>query len=434
VVTRPAALPFPSERMPSPGLLAERLFQTRARTSALAEPLGIEDQAAQAHEDASPTKWHLAHTSWFFETFVLEPFLPGYRIFDDRFAYCFNSYYEAQGERWPRPLRGLLTRPTSVEVQAYRCHVDEALHRLSEIGRTEEPEIAARLELGIAHEMQHQELILTDILALFALEPLRPAYRDGLVLREHREARDPAFVSYEGGLREIGADGRGFAFDNELPRHRVFIEPFALADRLVTNGEWLAFMEDGGYRDARLWLSDGWRIVQGDGGRAPLYWEERDGGWLQMTLLGLQAVDPAAPVCHVSYYEADAFARWAGKRLPTEIEWECATANLPVCGNMLGQAALRPLPAPRRDGVAQMFGDVWQWTQSAYSPYPGFRPTAGALGEYNGKFMCNQMVLRGASCVTPDAQARATYRNFFYPHQRWQFSGLRLAQDACIPR
>ncbi len=434
MVTRPAAQPFPDEGTQAHATLEQRLLDTRATTLALAAPLGVEDQAAQAHEDASPTKWHLAHTSWFFETFVLKPFLPGYRIFDPRFNYCFNSYYEAQGERQPRPLRGLLTRPTLSDVRAYRAHVDEGLLRLSEIGRTEEPEIAEKLELGIAHEMQHQELILTDILALLALNPLRPAYRDGPSLREHHAARDPIFLSFEGGLHEIGACGPTFSFDNESPRHKVFLEPFALAERLVTNGEWLAFIEDGAYRDPRLWLSDGWRTALQEGWLAPLYWEERGGTWLQMTLWGLQALDPAAPVCHVSYYEADAFARWAGKRLPTEAEWEIAAQSLRVEGNMLGHGALRPLPAtentgPRQGGLSQMFGDAWQWTQSAYSPYPGFRSTAGALGEYNGKFMCNQMVLRGASCVTPDAQARATYRNFFYPHQRWQLCGLRLARD-----
>jgi formylglycine-generating enzyme required for sulfatase activity len=469
VLTRPAARPFPDKA--TCGASEQRLFATRRRTQELANPLGVEDQAAQAHEDASPTKWHLAHTSWFFETFVLLPFLPGYRIFDERFNYCFNSYYEAQGDRQPRPLRGLLTRPTLHEVRAYRSHVDEALHCLSDKGHADEPEIAARLELGIAHEMQHQELILTDILALFASSPLRPAYREGShskssastppvslretpspggegsaysqrspdpvvdpVLREHHEPSGPTYTVFEEGLCEIGADGSGFAFDNERPRHKTFLDPFALADRLVTNGEWLAFIADGVYGEPRLWLSDGWRCVQGEGWHAPLYWEARDGVWLQMTLLGLQPVDPAAPVCHVSYYEADAFARWAGRRLPSEAEWEIAAAGLPARGNMLGHGALRPLPAPRQAGLTQIFGDAWQWTASAYCPYPGFRPAAGALGEYNGKFMCNQMVLRGASCVTPDAQARATYRNFFYPHQRWQFSGLRLAQDACIPR
>jgi ergothioneine biosynthesis protein EgtB len=428
-VTGPAALLFSDDTNAPRAGLEQRLLDTRARTKELACPLGVEDQCAQANEDASPTKWHLAHTTWFFETFILLPFLPGYRTFDDRYNYCFNSYYEAEGERQPRPLRGLLTRPTLPEVQAYRAHVDDALRRLSGLGRVEEAAIAEKLELGIAHEMQHQELILTDILALFAANPLRPAYRDTTLLRAHHEARAAAFLPHEGGLREIGADGSGFSFDNERPRHEAFLEPFALADRLVTNGEWLAFIEDGGYRDPRLWLSDGWRKVEERHWRAPLYWEERDGTWLQMTLFGLQAVDPAAPVCHVSFYEADAFARWAGERLPTEAEWEIAATSLPVCGNMLGEDTLRPLPAPRHDGITQMFGDVWEWTASAYSPYSGFRPAAGALGEYNGKFMCNQMVLRGASCVTPNAQARATYRNFFYPDQRWQFSGLRLARD-----
>lgn len=430
MVTRPAARPFPDERAPAPGTLEQRLFQTRARTRAQAEPLGIEDQSAQAHEDASPTKWHLAHTTWFFETFVLEPFLPGYRTYDARYNFCFNSYYETQGARQPRPLRGLLTRPTAVDVRAYRSHVDDGLGLLSESGCADTPEVAARIELGIAHEMQHQELVLTDILALFALNPLRPAYRDGAMLREHRKARHLAFTTFEGGLREVGAEGPGFGFDNESPRHKVSMLPFRLTDRLVTNGEWLEFIADGGYRDPRLWLSDGWRIVRDEDWRAPLYWEDRDGHWMQMTLWGLQTIEPAAPVCHVSFYEADAFARWAGKRLPTEFEWEYAAANLPVRGNMLDHGPLRPLPAPGHAGLTQIFGDVWEWTQSAYTPYPGFRPDPGALGEYNGKFMCNQVVLRGASCVTPDDQARASYRNFFYPHQRWQFSGLRLADEA----
>jgi ergothioneine biosynthesis protein EgtB len=428
VLTRPAARPFPDKAID--GALWPRLFATRARTQELAAPLGIEDQAAQAHEDASPTKWHLAHTTWFFETFVLLPYLPGYRLFDDRYGYCFNSYYEAQGDRQPRPSRGLLTRPPASEVRAYRAHVDEALRRLVESRRMEDPDTTARIELGIAHEMQHQELILTDILALFASQPLRPAYRDGPCLHESRSARDIAFHACEGGIVEIGAEGTFFCFDNEQPRHATLLRPYKLADRLVTNGEWLTFMADGGYRDPRLWLSDGWQVARRENWRAPLYWEEHDGAAMQMTLLGLQPVDPEAPVCHVSFYEADAFARWAGKRLPTEAEWESAAGHLPICGNLLGEDALRPLPAPPRQGFSQMFGDVWQWTRSTYAPYPGFRPAAGALGEYNGKFMCNQMVLRGASCVTPDAQARATYRNFFYPDQRWQFSGLRLAEEA----
>lgn len=410
--------------------LEPSLVRTRGRSLDLAAPLGIEDQAAQANEDASPTKWHLAHVTWFFETFVLTSYLPNYEIFDERFNYCFNSYYEAQGPRQPRAMRGLLTRPTCFEVRAYRAYVDEALQLLFSRGVADDGEVARRIEIGVNHEQQHQELLLTDILSLFALNPLRPAYRDGAPLRAHQEPQTLTWTGFAGGRRTIGHAGEGFAFDNEAPRHEVLLRPFKLADRLVTNSEWLDFIADGGYRSPALWLSDGWARINGEGWRAPLYWEERDGQWLQMTLWGLQAIDRAAPVCHVSFYEAEAFARWAGKRLPTEFEWEAAAAQVPVCGNLLGSGALRPLAAPQGEGLRQMFGDVWQWTQSAYSPFPGYRPAVGALGEYNGKFMCGQMVLRGASCATPDEHARATYRNFFYPHQRWQFCGLRLADEA----
>ena len=410
--------------------LAAALFRTRAQTQALAAPLGVEDQLAQANEDASPTKWHLAHTTWFFETFVLQPYLPGYRVFDPRFNYCFNSYYEAQGERQPRALRGLLTRPTLPEVTAYRAHVDAALEALF-AGAAHDDEAARRIEIGIHHEQQHQELLLTDILSLFALSPLRPAYRAAAAPPVSPCAPEPSkFLDFAGGIHAIGHAGAGFAFDNESPRHDVLLRPFKLADRKVANAEWLSFMQDGGYRTPALWLADGWARVVRDGWRAPLYWEERDGEWLAMSLAGVQSIDAAAPVCHVSYYEADAYARWAGKRLPTEFEWEAAAANLPVDGNMLDAGALRPLPAPPGGGLRQMFGDVWEWTQSAYAPYPGYRPGDGALGEYNGKFMISQQALRGASCVTPDAHARISYRNFFYPHQRWQFCGLRLADEA----
>ncbi len=385
---------------------------------------------AQANEEASPTKWHLAHTTWFFETFVLEPFLPGYRIFADRFNYCFNSYYEAQGERQPRAIRGLLTRPTSLEVQDYRAHVDDALQTLFTSASADDPTVRDRIEIGVNHEQQHQELLLTDILSLFALNPLRPAYCETPPLRARRELEPLAPISLDGGRHAVGHAGSDFAFDNESPRHDVLLRPFKLADRLVANGEWLDFINDGGYRRPSLWLSDGWEKIAKEGWRAPLYWEQRDGQWLQMTLFGLQSIDRAAPVCHVSFYEADAYARWAGARLPTEFEWEVAAKDVPVAGNMLGRGALRPLPAPPGSGLRQMFGDVWEWTQSAYTSYPGYRPVAGALGEYNGKFMCGQQVLRGASCATPDRHARTTYRNFFYPHQRWQFCGLRLAIEA----
>jgi len=421
--TRPGPLPDPQE-------LADLLFRTRRQTARLAAPLGVEDQAAQANEDASPTKWHLAHTTWFFETFVLEPFLPGYRSFDSRFNYCFNSYYEAQGPRQPRALRGLLTRPTCFEVRDYRAHVDDALRALFAGAGAEKDEILERVEIGVHHEQQHQELLLTDILSLFAQSPLRPAYREGGPLRARHEAEPLRFLAFEGGQRAIGCAGDGFAFDNEGPRHDVLLRPFQLADRLITNAEWAAFMSDGGYRTPSLWFADGWARVARDGWRAPLYWEERDGQWLEMTLWGLATIDGAAPVRCVSYFEADAYARWAGKRLPTEFEWEIAAAGVAVAGNMLESDSLTPLPAPSGSGLRQMFGDVWEWTQSAYSPYPGYRPAEGALGEYNGKFMCGQQVLRGASCATPESHARRTYRNFFYPHQRWQFCGLRLADEA----
>ncbi len=416
--------------LPAPNDLAESLFRTRRLTACLAAPLGVEDQAAQANEEASPTKWHLAHTTWFFESFVLQPFLPDYRVFDARFNYCFNSYYEAQGPRQPRPLRGQLTRPTCFEVRDYRAHVDEALRALFASPLVENEEVLKRVETGIHHEQQHQELLLTDILSLFALSPLRPAYREGGPLRARHEAEPLCFIAFEGGQRAIGHAGADFCFDNEAPRHDVLLRPFQLADRLVTNAEWQAFMADGGYRAPALWLADGWARVARDGWCAPLYWEERDGQWLQMTLWGLQTIDGAAPVCHISYFEADAYARWAGRRLPTEFEWEIAAAGVAAAGNMLAADNLTPRPAAPGSGLRQMFGDVWEWTQSAYAPYPGFRPVKGALGEYNGKFMCSQQVLRGASCATPDAHARRTYRNFFYPHQRWQFCGLRLADEA----
>jgi ergothioneine biosynthesis protein EgtB len=412
----------------------QRLFATRQLSLDLAAPLSPEDQVVQAMEDASPTKWHLAHVTWFFETFILQHHLPGYRIFDEKFNFCFNSYYESQGERQPRPKRGLLTRPASAEVLAYRAHIDEGLQALYARGVDPHGEVARLVEVGINHEQQHQELLLTDILALFAQSPLRPAYREAPHLPQRNEAPSLAYIGFDSGIREAGHCEEGFHWDNEAPRHKVLIHPFRLADRLVTNGEWLDFMEANGYANPALWLADGWTTVALEGWRAPNYWEEHDGGWHQMSLRGLQPLDPAAPVCHVSYYEADAFARWAGKRLPTEFEWEIAAEALPAMGNTLGSDALRPQTAPehpsgRCDRPRQMFGDVWEWTQSAYLPYPGYRPPVGALGEYNGKFMVSQQVLRGASCVTPDGHSRATYRNFFYPQQRWQFMGLRLAED-----
>jgi ergothioneine biosynthesis protein EgtB len=417
------------------GTIEARLLETRALSLELAQPLSPEDMTVQAMDDASPTKWHLAHVTWFFETFVLAKHLPGYRIFDETFNYCFNSYYESQGPRQPRPRRGVLTRPSAERVLAYRAHVDEGLAALFRHDGADRAEVARLIEVGINHEQQHQELLLTDILALFAANPLRPAYRPRRPRAVEAAEREPSafgWIAFNGGIRQVGHDGPGYAWDNETPRHDTLIHPFCLADRLVTNGEWLSFMADGGYRMASLWLSDGWAAVNREGWRAPLYWEERDGAWLAMSLEGLNPVERAAPVAHVSYYEADAFARWAGKRLPTEFEWEVAAQGLPVTGNSLATRALRPLPADEsaEDKPRQMFGDVWEWTGSAYLPYPGYRPLAGALGEYNGKFMVSQQVLRGGSCATPAGHTRATYRNFFYPHQRWQFMGLRLATEA----
>ena len=409
--------------------LQARLFETRTLSRDLAAPLSAEDMCVQPMDDASPTKWHLAHTTWFFERFILEAHVPGYKVFDDRFNYCFNSYYETQGRRQPRQHRGLMTRPTAEDVAAYRRHVHQALRGLFTDGIASRGDIADLIEIGINHEQQHQELLMTDILSLFAVGPLRPAYRDRSEPSRTEAAAPLTWSSFEGGISEIGHGGLGFSWDNESPRHEVLVRPFRLANRLVTNGEWLEFMAAGGYREATLWLADGWAQVKREEWDAPLYWEQQDGQWSQMGFDGMQPVDEAAPVCHVSYFEADAYARWAGKRLPTEAEWEIAAQDVEPVGNTLGTGNLRPMRA-QCDGLQQMFGDVWQWTQSSYSPYPGYRPPEGAIGEYNGKFMVSQQVLRGASCVTPDHHSRATYRNFFYPWQRWQFLGLRLAEDA----
>ncbi len=390
----------------------ERYRAVRRRTEALAAPLSAEDQAAQSMPDASPTKWHRAHTTWFFETFLLTPYLAGYRVFDPRFGYLFNSYYEALGPRQPRPARGLLTRPSATEVTAYRDHVDAAMARL--LQGAPSPCVRERLELGLAHEEQHQELILMDVLHLLAQSPLDPAYQ-AQTPEARWEVEPERFMSFEGGLIEIGAGESGFAFDNERPRHSVYLSPYRLSDRLVTNGEWLAFIDAGGYARAEFWLSDGWSVVAEESWEAPLYWRREDEGWSVMTLAGRRPVDPAQPVTHVSYYEAAAYAAWAGRRLPTEAEWEAA-ARTPGAG-----------------GLRQLQGHVWQWTSSAYAAYPGFRPGVGALGEYNGKFMVNQMVLRGGCAATPPGHTRATYRNFFQPSKRWAFSGVRLADDGVAP-
>ena len=399
--------------------LPERYPAVRALSEAIASPLSDADATIQPHPDASPAKWHLAHTTWFFETFVLRDHVPGYRPFEERWAYLFNSYYEGEGERHARPRRGMLSRPSLDEVRDYRRHVDEAM-----AAAALPEEALALVELGLQHEQQHQELMLMDMLAAFAENPLAPAVWEAGRVR----VPEPAPLGWtEGktGIVEMGHDGPDFAFDCEGPRHRVLLHPHALADRLVTNGEWQAFMRDGGYARPALWLSDGWAWVQANRVGAPLYWRPGEEGWMRFGLDGLRPVDPAEPVCHISYYEADAYARWAGARLPTEAEWEAAAAPAdPVGGLQLDAAG----PVPPRGGN-ELFGDVWQWTMSAFLPYPGFRPAAGTVGEYNGKFMSGQFVLKGASCATPRGHSRASYRNFFYPHQRWMFSGLRLAKD-----
>ena len=407
--------------------LSAKLFDVRSLSEELVTGLSDADTTVQSMEDASPSKWHLAHTTWFFETVVLKAHLPGYTVFDERLPYLFNSYYEQLGARHPRPLRGLITRPSLDEVLNYRTHVDDGLRRLMERGPG--PDASDLIVLGMHHEQQHQELLLTDILHLFAQNPLKPAYRPSVPLDVGDGSPVTKWIGFDGGRQSFGFDGDGFAYDCEGPRHERLIEPFKLASRCVTNAEWIAFIEDGGYDTATLWLSDGWATVNGEGWDAPLYWENRDGAWWSMTLRGAQPVDPQAPVTHISYFEADAFARFAGRRLPTEFEWEAAARDLEPKGNMLETGRLRPAPA-RGDGLSQMYGDVWEWTQSPFAPYPRYKPLPGAVGEYNGKFMNGQYVLRGASCVTPPGHIRSTYRNFFQPDKRWQFTGLRLADDA----
>jgi ergothioneine biosynthesis protein EgtB len=403
--------------------------RVRAVTESLAEPLAIEDMVVQTMPDVSPIKWHLGHTTWFFETFVLATD-PEYRLADPRYPGLFNSYYNAVGVPYPRAARGHLSRPTVAEVRAYRRHVDEAMEaRFARADAALLP-LAAAIELGINHVEQHQELVVTDLKHVLAENPLDPVYRKRPAAAAGRAAAKPAAVSFRtlpGGVVSIGHAGPGFAYDNELPRHRQLLEPYQLASRPVTCGEWRRFIDDGGYRRAELWLADGWDACRAGGWRAPLYW--RDDGSL-FTLHGVRAVDPAEPVCHVSWFEADAFARWAGARLPTEAEWEHAVAAAtpvpPESANLLDSGELHPRPA----AAEQRYGDVWEWTQSGYHPYPGYRPFQGPFAEYNGKFMCNQYVLRGGSCATPRRHLRASYRNFFPPAARWQFTGVRLARDA----
>ncbi len=421
--------------------LSARFEQVRAATESLTAPLSSEDAALQSMPDASPVKWHLAHTSWFFETFILERFDSEFKPFDPSYRVLFNSYYNGVGDKHPRPERGLISRPALADVLAYRRHVTTRIAELLPKLEMREPEFAALMQLGCNHEEQHQELILTDLKHLLSRNPAKPAYQERWPLTAI-QGRKPRWVGYRGGLIVIGqggSDNAGFAFDNEGPRHQVFLEPFEIASYPVTHGDFAAFVAEGGYTRADLWLSMGWDWVQANRILAPLYWAIREGVWHTFTLHGIVPIDAQTPICHINYFEADAFARWAatqaqwkGARLPREAEWEHAATGIEMDGNFQESRAFHPL-ALREEKASlqpqQLFGDVWEWTQSAYLPYPGFRPAEGAVGEYNGKFMCNQFVLRGGSCATPKQHIRASYRNFFPPDARWQFSGLRLARN-----
>jgi len=403
--------------------LRGRFSEVRHTSLRITDGLSPEDQMLQSMPEASPTKWHLAHTTWFFETFILQPYRPGYKPFDPRYKYLFNSYYKQLGAHPYRGSRGLMSRPSLQQVHAYRDYVERALLAFLEDAGNDVLEL---VELGLNHEQQHQELILTDIKHALWSGPLRP---DCVSASNSADSASPlTWTEFEGGIHLVGHDGSGFAFDNESPRHQVLLQPFQIASRAVTNGEYLEFMRDGGYRRPELWLSDGWDAVCSQRWDAPLYWERHDdGSWRQFTMNGFKEVYPAEPVCHVSFYEADAYARWSSARLPTEEEWEVAAVRVPSRGTFLEDYIFYPRAA-RGEGNQQMFGDVWEWTASPYIAYPGFQPAAGLIGEYNGKFMCNQMVLRGGSCATPSSHIRASYRNFFPPQARWQFSGIRLAR------
>ncbi len=403
--------------------LRDRYLRIRQLSMRITEGLSPEDQMLQSMPEASPVKWHLAHTTWFFETFILEPHAPGYKALDPRFKHLFNSYYKQLGSHPYRGVRGLMSRPNFEEVVAYRKYVDEAISQ--QIERFS-PEVLSLLELGLNHEQQHQELILTDSKHALWSGPLRPEPANNSGPRA--TAPRLRWIEFEGGIHQVGHTGKGFCFDNECPRHEVLLQPFSLASRVVTNGEYMQFMADGGYRRPALWLSEGWDAVNNQQWTAPLYWERRDdGGWWEFANPGMKPLDPAEPVCHVSYYEADAYARWSGHRLPTEQEWEVAAGENPARGTMLEDMIFHP-QAAKGEGMQQLFGDVWEWNASAYMPYPGFAPAPGLIGEYNGKFMCSQMVLRGGSCATPANHIRTAYRNFFPPSTRWQFSGIRLAK------
>ncbi len=398
----------------------------RENSHSICSPLRTEDYVIQTMDDVSPPKWHLAHTTWFFETFLLEPHLAGYKCFHPKYGFLFNSYYDAVGERHPRSRRGLLSRPSVSEIYDYRAHVDRHMERLIEQASEAEWErIGPLADLGLNHEEQHQELLITDLKHILAENLLNPAY----VTERFDAGATPVatrWLSHDGGLLNIGFEGESFSYDNEGPRHRVYLEPYRLASRLVTNAEYIEFIEARGYEDPSHWLSEGWTTVQEQNWQAPLYWTQSGGAWTMFTLNGSCEVRPEEPVCHISYFEADAYARWRGKRLPTEAEWECTAACEPIEGNFYDTGRFHPAPA---DGSRQFFGDVWEWTQSPYAPYPGFQPAEGAVGEYNGKFMCNQYVLRGGSCATSRRHIRPTYRNFFPANARWQFTGLRLASD-----
>jgi len=404
--------------------LAADYRAVRAQTENLCAPLQTDDYQLQSIVETSPPKWHIAHVSWFFEAFVLPHFDEHYRPFHPRYAYLFNSYYETVGRMQPRPQRGLLSRPTVEEIYRYREYVDAQV--LALIDRVDESlwrEFSFRITLGLNHEQQHQELLLMDIKHNFSMNPLKPAYRDDIAPAASQHT-DLHWLERAGGIVRIGHDGDGFCFDNETPRHEALTTDHRLADRVVTNGEYLAFIDDGGYERPELWLADGWYLINRLQWKQPLYWENTDGDWRLFTLGGVRALDPNEPVCHVSFYEADAYARWTGGRLPSEAELESALAEHPVQGNLLDSGLLHP-----RAGAGQWFGDVWEWTASAYAPYPGFRPLEGSMGEYNGKFMCNQVALRGGCCLSPPDHVRASYRNFFYPRDRWPFTGIRLAED-----
>ncbi|WP_347985783.1 ergothioneine biosynthesis protein EgtB [Methylomonas sp. AM2-LC] len=411
-------------------LLLGRFVRIRAVSKSLCATLEIEDYCVQTMQNVSPPKWHLAHTTWFFEQFILLPYLTAYQAYHPGFAYLFNSYYETLGSFFPRHARGSLSRPTVVEIYNYRQHVESALQEL--VSNPPEQyvlEICQRLALGIEHEIQHQELLLMDIKYNFFVNPLKPTYAKQTSLSEISFLMEMGWQEYAVEIVETGHQGDSFCFDNERPKHKSFLQDFKLANRLVTNTEYLAFIDDAGYERAALWLADGWQTINTQAWHAPLYWFKEQGDWWQFTLSGIQSLDPNQPVAHISYYEADAYARWLGKRLPTEQEWESVAVSLPIEGNFLESGVLHP-QAAQYSGMTQLFGDLWEWTQSPYTAYPGFKPLPDSLGEYNAKFMSNQMVLRGGCCATALEHIRPSYRNFYHPDDRWLFSGLRLAEDA----